>query len=447
MSPSHEASPASVARSPLDLAISATIDGEYEVALRQAGAILEQDPTRAVAALVIGKCLGELSFVEPACLALRLAVRLSVREGFLPRAVAAAIELSKFGAKTEEVLSNLARIFARGSTRLVQQGAAPPALTRPRLSAVPLQHGLKGNGLISYVAGLIKGIEKGLESADDERPLPRQPLLSALEEAGLTQTLNAFDLVWVNAGTTIVEQAQPGEEAYILARGEIQVTRKDESGADLVLARLGSGALFGEMALLSRAPRAASVVACRASLLLVAKKEALDEVVAAVPDVGAVLADYCRHRMIDNLVRTSKILSRVQPVERVALMQRFVTRSFETGERLIGQGQDAEGLHLIASGEVAVIRDDGGERTLLATLRVGDVVGEMALVLRKPSTANVVATAPTVTLHLPHGEFMGIVRRYPEVLSHLYELAVERDAMTTSIVAQEATDADEFVLL
>jgi CRP-like cAMP-binding protein len=431
----------------LDLAIAAAIDGEYELALRHAAAILEQDPSRAVAVLVIGKCLSELSYVEPATVALRLAVRLAVREGSLPRAVAAAIELSKAGKRTEDILSNLARTFARNSSRLVQLGAQPPAMARPRLSSLPLQHGLAGNALISYISDLVKGLERELPPSDDERPLPRQALLSGLDEAGLTRTLNGFDLVWVNAGTTIVEQAQPGAEAYILARGEIQVTRHDEHGEDTVLARLGSGALFGEMALLSRAPRAASVTACRPSLLLVINKDSLDDVVAADPGVGAVLADYCRHRMIDNLVRTSKILSRVQPSERSALMQRFVTRTFEAGQRLIGQGQDAEGLHLIASGEVAVVRDDAGERTMLATLRVGDVVGEMSLVLRKPSTANVVATAPTVTLHLPHGEFMGIVRRYPEVLSHLYELAVERDAVTSSIVAQEATEADEFVLL
>lgn len=446
MSPLREAGPPSATRSPLDLAVAAAIQGDHEMALRHAGAILEQDPTRSVAVLLCGHVLGKLGNLEAAAVGLRRAVRLGVHEGSLSRAVAAVVELSKLGVDTKDILAELAGTFARGSSRLLGQGAAPPALTRQRLSGVPLPHTLSGDELIQYVIRLVAAPE-GASEFEDARPVPRQALLSSLDVEGLRRTLEVMDLVWVGAGTTVVEQAGTGQEAYVLARGEVEVTRRDDAGNEIILARLGSGALFGEMALLSRAPRAASVVACRPSLLLVARKVDLDRVVESEPDVGAALADYCRRRMMDNLVRTSPVLKRVLPAERPALMQLFVTRSFEKGERLIGQGQAAEGLHLIASGEVAVVRQDDSERTVLATLTVGEVVGEMSLVLRRPSTANVVATAPTVTMHLPHGEFMGIVRRYPEVLSHLYELAVERDAVTTSIVAQEATEADEYVLL
>jgi hypothetical protein len=39
------------------------------------------------------------------------------------------------------------------------------------------------------------------------------------------------------------------------------------------------------------------------------------------------------------------------------------------------------------------------------------------------------------------------VKRHPALLAQLYELAVKRDEETSSIVAQEATDIDEFVLI
>jgi cAMP-dependent protein kinase regulator len=431
----------------LDLAITAAISGDNEAALRHAGAILEEDPTRSVAVLLAGRILGVLGQTDVATLALRRAVRLGVLEGSLPRAAAAAIELSKLGVDTKEIRSRIAEVFARGSRRLLAQGATPPALVRQRLSGIPLPHTLAGIELVQHIKNLVIAEPDGYEGDEEARPVSGQSLLSALDQGGLERMLEVLDLVWVGAGTKVVEQAQSGQEAYILARGEVEVIRQSDRGGSLVLARLGAGALFGEMALLSRAARAASVVACRPSLLLVARKEDLDKVVATSPDVGNVLADYCRRRMMDNLVRTSAILKSVEPQERSHLMQLFVTRSFEKGERLIRQGQESEGLQLIASGEVAVVRHDGEDRTVLATLTAGEVVGEMSLVLRRPSTADVVATAPTVTLHLPHGQFMGIVRRYPEVLSHLYELAVDRDAITSSIVAQEATDADDFVLL
>lgn len=452
MSPTPKGGTAPTTRSPLDLAIIAAVHGDYEDALRHTGAILEQDPTRAVAVLLTGRCLGQLGRRGMACVALRKAVRLGVLEGSLPRAAAASIELAKLGEDTSELQAELAQIFARGSKRLLEKGAAPPALLRQRLSGVPLPRELAGDELIHYVSQLVMS-EDGLEAEDAQRLVPRQALLSSLDINGLRHTLKVLDVVWVDAGTRVVEQSQPGNEAYLLARGEVEVvrsgeaTRSGDAALSVVLARLGSGALFGEMALLSRAARAASVVACRPSLLLVARKGDLDSVVQAEPDVGAVLADFCRRRMMDNLVRTSRILSSIQPSERPALMQQFVTRTFEPGQELIRQGQEAEGLHLIASGEVTVVRTDGGERIVLTRLSAGEVVGEVSLVLRRPSIASVIASSPTVTQHLPREHFMGIVRRYPEVLSHLYELAVERDTMTSSIVAQEATDADEYVLL
>ena len=140
-------------------------------------------------------------------------------------------------------------------------------------------------------------------------------------------------------------------------------------------------------------------------------------------------------------------MSAVKPAARPALVDRFITRTYEDGELLISQGQASDGLHLIASGEVVVMHDDGEDRTLLAKLGVGEVVGEVALVLRRPSTANVMAACPTVTLHLPRDRFLELIKEHPAILAELYELAVKRDEETTSVVAQEAAEADDFGLL
>ena len=151
--------------------------------------------------------------------------------------------------------------------------------------------------------------------------------------------------------------------------------------------------------------------------------------------------------MIDNLIRTSAVLRSVNARERADLVQRFVTCTFETGQRLIKQGEEPEGLHLIASGSVAVVHKEAAERTVLATLGVGEVVGEMSLVLRRPSSADVVATTPTVTLHLTSEHFLEIIRAYPGMLSHLYELAITRDVETRNVLSTEAEFADDLVLL
>jgi cAMP-dependent protein kinase regulator len=80
---------------------------------------------------------------------------------------------------------------------------------------------------------------------------------------GLRALIPAFEMITVPAGHEVIVEGEEGAEAYIVARGELEVRRNGAEGEEPVtLARLVGGALFGEMALLSRAPRAASVVAC-----------------------------------------------------------------------------------------------------------------------------------------------------------------------------------------
>jgi cAMP-dependent protein kinase regulator len=337
---------------------------------------------------------------------------------------------------------------------LLTKGAPPPELPRSAQEFSPLPAALSGKALLSKTQDIVHEAKKllDLDRADEKEKLKvaPPPLFASLDRDDLRAMLDVLEVRTVPAGEVLIEEGTPGAEAYIVARGEVEVRRRihEEKDETMLLARLGNGALFGEMALLSRAPRAASVVAARPSIILVARKDALDEIATRQPEVANVLADHCRRRMVENLVRTSAILSAVNPEERPALIDRFVTRTFEDGTRLIDQGQESEGLHLIASGEVAVIvREGEDDTTMVAKLGVGEVVGEVALVLRRPSSADVIAACPTVTLHLPRDRFLELIKEHPAILAKLYELAIQRDEETSSIVAQEATDADDFVLV
>jgi CRP-like cAMP-binding protein len=202
------------------------------------------------------------------------------------------------------------------------------------------------------------------------------------------------------------------------------------------------------MALLSRAPRAATVSTASSSLLLVAGKQALDAAVAKSPELGREFAEHCRRRMLDNLIKTSPILRSVNPRNRGDLVHRFSIRAFEPGERVVTQGTPSDGLFVIASGEVSIVQNDAaGEKTVLARLGTGEVIGEVALVLRRPSIADAVANHPTVTLFLPRARFLEAVRAHPAVFVDLYELAVRRDEETSAAVALEAASLDESIFV
>src|SRR5262249_7201604 len=135
--------------------------------------------------------------------------------------------------------------------------------------------------------------------------------------------------------------------------------------------------------------------------------------------------------------------------DRPALVERFQTRTFEKNERLLVQDQPPPGLFLIASGEVAVVRHEGGdgEPLVLSTQTAGDVVGEVATVLRRKANADAFAVHPPVTLFLPVEGFMALIKDHPSILVELYRMAVKRDEETNIVMAEEAADAEDFVLV
>lgn len=61
------------------------------------------------------------------------------------------------------------------------------------------------------------------------------------------------------AGETIFRQGDVGDYLYMIVNGEVAVIREEEDGGETVLNRLGAGQYFGEMALVSNAPRNATI--------------------------------------------------------------------------------------------------------------------------------------------------------------------------------------------
>lgn len=438
-----------LAESPIDRALALSLTGERDAALRWAAAVVQQEPGMPSGLLLCGRLLADAKRYETAREALEICLHSSVDVGNLPLAIAACSDLRDLGANPDPMFIAIAEAFGRGSPRLLTAHAEPPRL--PGFGTiVPLPSVLTGMALISRTADILRNARKYRKELEQSRTaLPTVapiPLFSDLDPDSLRALIEKFEVMSVPKDARIIEEGDEGAEAYIVARGELEA-RRSIQGEVAVLARLTAGSLFGEMALLSRAPRAASVVACRPSILLVARKDALDEVAVGHPEVGTVLSSHCQRRMVQNLVRTSAILRAVMPEERPALMDRFVTRTFEPDEVLIEQGETAAGLHLIASGEVTVLREEGDETLVLAELGPGDIVGEVSLVLRKPSTATVTAKHATLCLHLPREDFLELIREHPAILAELYDLAIRRDEETSTIVAQEVLDVDDNLLI
>ncbi|HME09064.1 MAG TPA: cyclic nucleotide-binding domain-containing protein [Bryobacteraceae bacterium] len=86
------------------------------------------------------------------------------------------------------------------------------------------------------------------------------------------QSHHLFDVKTESPGEAIVHQEEPGVCAYFIQEGQVEVVRS-ELGQDRVIATLGKDRYFGEMALLSNAPRNATVRALKETRVAALGKE------------------------------------------------------------------------------------------------------------------------------------------------------------------------------
>lgn len=87
------------------------------------------------------------------------------------------------------------------------------------------------------------------------KPLRDSPLGSALPTTELRRLRQLSTIVDIAEGDTIISEATPGRECFVVIDGEFAVN------SNAVSAELGAGEVAGELALLTGRPRNASVVA------------------------------------------------------------------------------------------------------------------------------------------------------------------------------------------
>jgi CRP/FNR family transcriptional regulator, cyclic AMP receptor protein len=112
-------------------------------------------------------------------------------------------------------------------------------------------------------------------------------------------------------------------------------------------------------------------------------------------------------------------------LERVAAGTR--TRRFRRGEVIFHAGDPGDALFIILTGEVKIaLPSDEGDEAILATLREGDVFGELALLDGAPRSASATAIIATETVVLPRDRFRELIATEAGV----------RDALLASIAGE-----------
>jgi CRP/FNR family cyclic AMP-dependent transcriptional regulator len=157
------------------------------------------------------------------------------------------------------------------------------------------------------------------------------PLFGRVADSDLEQIASHVIERRYPRNTTIVEEGLPGDYMYIIREGRVKVTKLSEDGREKILEFLDAGSFVGEMALLERAPRSASVKTLAPVRMLALSRNDFLSLLRRSPDLGlAVIEVLCSRLRTQNDQSSALSFQRVKDRTK-GLLQRLAKSEHADG--------------------------------------------------------------------------------------------------------------------
>jgi CRP-like cAMP-binding protein/Zn-dependent protease len=240
------------------------------------------------------------------------------------------------------------------------------------------------------------------------------PMFEDIPVDALNEIAGRVRLRGLGDGQPVFRQGEQPDAFYVVRTGVLEVVEEDsESGGERRLRDLGRGESFGELGLVTAAPRAATVRAIGSAEVFEVSKGAFDHLLADklhLPDFEPTLQQIAELRGLHCFAG----LSTAQLWE---LLERGGWVSFAPGERIMREGDFGDSFYAISSGQVDIVKDE----RLVTTIGRGSYFGEVALLMEVPRTATVIARTPVRAFRLDREGFdrlVGDAFRRGTLISH-----------------------------
>jgi CRP/FNR family cyclic AMP-dependent transcriptional regulator len=122
--------------------------------------------------------------------------------------------------------------------------------------------------------------------------LKRAPLFASCSKDELRKLAAVADEIDLRQGSALTREGKPGREFFVLIEGSVEVTQGTE-----IVSELRDGDWFGEIALLTNAPRTATVTAKTPVRVLVVTDRAFRQVVEATPSIAVKVLERVGERL------------------------------------------------------------------------------------------------------------------------------------------------------
>jgi len=164
-------------------------------------------------------------------------------------------------------------------------------------------------GMVEAQAARPEAAEEPEPELDREEFLGRTEVFAGLDRTQLKKVAAALDELSLNKDRAIFAEGEEGDSFYIIVKGSVRVVKMGEAREEEVLAVLERGASFGEMALVEKETRSATVITNEPSKLLRMKKHDLEKLLKSDKELALVIYQNFVQMLSKRLRKTSESLT------------------------------------------------------------------------------------------------------------------------------------------
>jgi CRP-like cAMP-binding protein len=245
--------------------------------------------------------------------------------------------------------------------------------------------------------------------------------LGELDSASLHTLISRVRVVLLEEGQILFRQGDAANSLYVIVEGAVVPIAEGERRRKLAV--LERGEFFGEIGLMTKQPRNATIEAIVDTKLLAIDRRVLWDLIAKQPSVAKGILRFLRARLIDRQIRTNLFFAAFAHAEREAVARQFRLLEVKDGTRVVEEGKPADGLFVVLSGSLACVDRERDKE--VGKFGLGDVFGGISLLEGQSVGHDVIARGKCWLVVLDEGRFRRILASNPRLARVVRRLARE----------------------
>lgn len=221
--------------------------------------------------------------------------------------------------EAEVLLIKMDTVFSEYLVRINTQEHNQNLVKNDVLSAI--WYMMRREGLLPYPNGYELHTDK-VELA--MKQLNNVPSLASLTEGDDRTLAENAEIQWYGYPECVVFQNEIENSLYIVVKGNLDVLVKQVDGSQLKVGSLTQNQIFGEMGLLTGAPRTATVRATSDTLLCKISKKALQPIISNRPDIITQLSEILAERETKTIQASSEYSEEQKAKEKQGAKERLL---------------------------------------------------------------------------------------------------------------------------